>query len=650
MTDTQLTGVDDASGVSQSQGYDFNQWLTTTSDSAGNVQSFAYDARGNVIAKTDANGNTIQYKYDAAGRLLQKTFPGGGAATFSYDANGNLLAAANVAATVTMSYDALNRLSAATDSRFGQTIQYSYDHNGRRTQLVDPTGGVTTYTYDASGRMTSVTNPAGNSAQFSYDALGRPIGLQYSNGIAVSYQYDAAGQPISITATGAGPQVSYTYDANGNPASITDPAGMHSYQFDPLNRLTSAAGASAENYTYDGAGNRLSSVSGGYTYDAAGRLTTGEGFSYSYDKNGNLTSRTGPDGTTTYAYDPENHLIAIQSPNGTVGYLYDALGRRIQKNVNGTVTNYLYDGSDILLEMDAGGAMSARYARGPGIDRVLTMERNGQIYFYHANAIGSVLALTDASGNAACSYNYDSFGRTQTCAAVANPFGFTGREYDPESGFYYMRARYYDPVTGRFITNDPLNITGRLLLTQSGQAGALAAKRSPQQLNPYSYAVNNPLVFTDPSGMNCQGPILPAQITTTPGHWVNATITTPNGNWWYGTLNGVTYLFNQSGGLVASVPASSKISNDTNSWVAVTPSGNVITGGVFSGQGAVSPALINDATNNAPGNNNPTTTLQGLAAQNTYLNQQDQQQSAPYYNQLSNDWQSYGWPSLFGGQ
>src|ERR1700681_2725111 len=114
--------------------------------------------------------------------------------------------------------------------------------------------------------------------------------------------------------------------------------------------------------------------------------------------------------------------------------------------------------------------------------------------------MGSVAAVTGSSGNTACSYLYDSFGRSQPCQSVSTPFGFAGREYDAESGLYYMRARYYDPATGRFIRPDPLDVTGRLLIGDTGAMG------DPQQLNRYSYAVNNPLSFNDPSGLNCIDP------------------------------------------------------------------------------------------------------------------------------------------------
>ena len=226
--------------------------------------------------------------------------------------------------------------------------------------------------------MTSITNPSGGSAQFTYDALNRPSTLKYSNGLTTSFQYDAASEPTGIATTGAGPQFKYTYDLNGNPTAITDAAGAHTYQFDQLNRLAAAAGASSESYTYDGAGNRTLSATSGYQYDRDGRSTAAEGFSFAYDNNGNLISRSGASGTTTYAYDFENRLTKIQFPNGTsASYLYDALGRRIQKNVNGTVTNYLYNGAEILLEMNSSGAMAARYTRAPGIDWTLTMERGG---------------------------------------------------------------------------------------------------------------------------------------------------------------------------------------------------------------------------------------------------------------------------------
>ena len=254
-------------------------------------------------------------------------------------------------------------------------------------------------------------------------------------------------------------------------------------------------------------------------YSAAGRLVAAEGAIFTYDKNGNLTSKTTASGKTTYTWDIENRLARVELPDrGTVSYRYDPFGRRIEKNVNGAVTTYLYDGNAILMEMDGAGQVTARYTHGPVIDWPLMMERKGQTFFYHADALRSVAALTDSSGNVVRSYAYDSWGRPQGTepAGPANPFLFAGCEYDVETGLCYLRARCYDPATGRFISSDPLDIAGLLLTAQDPAAGfallpasaaVLASDvgtgllRAPQQLNPYSYALNNPIALRDPSGL-----------------------------------------------------------------------------------------------------------------------------------------------------
>jgi RHS repeat-associated protein len=183
--------------------------------------------------------------------------------------------------------------------------------------------------------------------------------------------------------------------------------------------------------------------------------------------------------------------------------------------------------------MDGAGQAMARYTHGPAIDWPLLMEREGQTFFYHADALGSVAALADSSGNVVRSYAYDSWGRPQGTEASgpANPFLFAGREYDVETGLYYLRARYYDPVVGRFISSDPLDIAGLLLTSQDPAAGfallpasasilasdsGSAPLRAPQQLNPYSYALNNPVALRDPSGLE---PCKPKEPTAWERFW-----------------------------------------------------------------------------------------------------------------------------------
>ena len=543
-TNSDLITFRDAANVTQTNDYDLNERVTQVADAAGNLTTFLYNGRGDLTRKTDANGNTIQYQYDADRRLIEKDFPDGSKATFAYDVNGNLTRATNANTSVTFAYDVLNRLTSTADSRFGQTIQYGYDLNNRRTMLKDPEGGEISYTYDADNNLLSVTNPSRATVHFTYDANHRSSSVKYSNGVTATYQYDAASRLTALIYSGGStsikpPSFEYAYDASGNPIAVTDLSGKNAYQFDHLSRLTVATHPklSVEHYVYDGAGNRLGSTSdSNYTYDSDARLMKAEGFTNTYDNNGNLTSKSNSKGVTKYTYDAENRLTGIAFPDGsTATYEYDALGRRIQKNVKGVVTNYLYDSTHILLELDHAGKMLARYTHGPAVDQMLTMERGGKTYFYEIDRIGSIAAIADSAGKTVCSYSYDSFGNSGACGAVENPFAFAGRELDPESGLYYMRARYYDSVAGRFITSDPLNLAGRLLLAQNGQADALGAQGTPQQLNAYSYAINNPLLFRDPTGLNCNPPVGPP--VQLPNGWSIQQFRMSNGETYYSLMN-----------------------------------------------------------------------------------------------------------------
>jgi RHS repeat-associated protein len=187
---------------------------------------------------------------------------------------------------------------------------------------------------------------------------------------------------------------------------------------------------------------------------------------------------------TTYAYNALDKLVRIDFADGSYSaYGYDVFGRRVERDVNGTLTRYVYDGDNILLEFDGTGNLQARYGHGRGTDQPLVMERGGARFFYHADHLGSIRLVTDGVGTIVNRYDYDSSGSFETrTEAVVNPFTFTGREFDAESGLYYYRARYYDPATGRFLSRDPIGFA-------SGD------------LNLYRYAFNNPVNLVDPFGL-----------------------------------------------------------------------------------------------------------------------------------------------------
>jgi RHS repeat-associated protein len=131
----------------------------------------------------------------------------------------------------------------------------------------------------------------------------------------------------------------------------------------------------------------------------------------------------------------------------------------------------------VLFDVESGA--STEYAYFTGTDRPHSMRRNGQAYYYLTDQLGSVAAVADSTGTKRNTYTYDVWGYGSCSEQVGNRLRYTGREYDGATGFYYLRARYYDPATGRFLSEDPLG-----------------------GLNPYAYAGNNPVSLRDPSGLD----------------------------------------------------------------------------------------------------------------------------------------------------
>jgi RHS repeat-associated protein len=161
-----------------------------------------------------------------------------------------------------------------------------------------------------------------------------------------------------------------------------------------------------------------------------------------------------------------------------VNFKYDPFGRRIQKNS----TNYVYEGANVIEEVDQSGNLLARYSQGVGIDEPLGETRSGATSYYEQDGLGSVTSLSSSGGSLSNTYAYDSFGNLATSSGtVTNPFQYTGRDYDPETGLRYYRARYYDPSAGRFISEDPIKFFGGM--------------------NFYVYAGDSPTGFSDPSGL-----------------------------------------------------------------------------------------------------------------------------------------------------
>jgi RHS repeat-associated protein len=479
-------GITDQRGISETFTYNSFGNVTSATDPLGATATVNYDAAGHVTAVKDRAGNQINYTHDADGRLTRIDYPGGEFIAFTFDGFGRPTTVANSGSSINDSYDATGQIVTTTTNApaLGSiSLTYTYDAAGNRLTATGP-DGTASYAYDSRGRLTKVTDSRGGVFGLQYDSASKLTSLTRPNGISDSYSYDANGRLVGIASTLGATTIqnlSQTLDVNGQVASRTDSSGTTTYTHDANGRLVAVSGSGSQTYTYDAAGNRTAGpLSTTSTYNAADELTSDTNFTYTYDAEGQRTSKvdrvTGA--ITRYTYNGAKQLTAIQNPDGTTTtFKYDPLGRRLAVSAGASTTAYVYDGTDARLEY-ASGALVASYVGAGSVDRPLEMTRGGNSYYYLQNFQGSVTGLTDSSGSVAASYSYDAFGvPTSTPPAVTNPFTYTGREYDAKSGLYYNRARYYEPTTGSFISQDPV---------RTGQ--------------PYAYAGGDPVDFTDPSG------------------------------------------------------------------------------------------------------------------------------------------------------
>ena len=502
-TENNLLSLKDANSHSTSFAYDAYGRVTKTTFPSTLTESYSYDGVGNILSKTDRKGNTINYSYDALNRLTQKSYPSGTPVSYTYDSLSRLTQSSDASGTYQFTFDNMGRLIGTTTNYSfltGKTFttSYSYDAASNRTGFIDPENGSTMYAYDTLNRLQTLTPPAAISAGsfgFSYDVLSRRTQMTRPNNVTTNYAYDNLSRLLSVLHQASGSTIdgaSYTVDSAGNRTAKTDQrlALITNYTYDSIYQLLAAtqSGTTAESYTYDSVGNRLSSLGvASYTNNSSNELTATSNATYGYDSNGNTTSKADSTGTTNYTWDFENRLTGVTLPGsgGAVTFRYDPFARRIQKSftqgTTTTTTNFLYDADNLIEEVDPNGNVLARHAQGLTIDEPLAMLRSSTTSYYHADGLGSVTSLSNTAGGLAQNYSYDSFGKqTSSSGSLTNPFQYTAREFDGETGLYFYRARYFDPSSGRFSNEDPIGF----------RAGT----------NFYSYAANSPTNTTDPLG------------------------------------------------------------------------------------------------------------------------------------------------------
>ena len=499
---------------------------------------YTYYADGSVATKTDRNGVVISYAYDIAGRPTE-TVAGTKTVANGYDAAGNKLSVIDSTGTTSRSYDAEGRVLSKSQPGIG-VFTYEYDvvsgvQDGEYAEIsINPANKTVKKVFDKVGRLHYVYDENVLTATYNYYDNGALRSVVYGNGVSEEYTYYANGSlKTLINKNAAGvitDQYTYAYDLNGNQISKTETIasvqkGTTNYSYDDVDRLVGIVEPSGKttNYSYDKAGNRTNevivengvTVSTAYTYDNLNRLLKTETnlgetvvtYDYQYDFNGNVYSKTKStqgseaalekvvgmtfageteNGVSQYAefyeYDEFNQLIKVMNGASANGYAYNGEGMRVLKTVGDTTTLYGYEYDKPVIESD-GTNVTAINLYGTNL---INRTADNSTMYYQFNGHADVVGLTDNDGILVASYYYDVFGvPTETSGDVSNPFRYGGYVYDEETGLYYIKSRFYDASIARFIQED-----------------VYAGKYSdPLSLNLYTYVMNNPLKYLDPTGM-----------------------------------------------------------------------------------------------------------------------------------------------------
>ncbi|WP_257385189.1 RHS repeat-associated core domain-containing protein [Tahibacter caeni] len=541
------TRVTDANEHVTTFAYDERNRLTGKTYPGGDRWRWVYDGDGNRIRSTAPNGRVTETTYDALNRPMQTTYLGAPAGevqstAYTYDGNGNVRTTTETGSAGTRAetrdYDDFDRLTQVVDGD-GRSLRYAYDAVGNRTRLTDADGNDTVWTYNDLNQNTRVTVPGMGTTSLGYAPSGRVTEVSRPDGSLTEQAFLDNGRLQSIRHSKAGQTLArydYVYDPNGNRteqrefngATTADTTQRTRYVYDDADRLVEVQEPNrTTTYTLDAVGNRIAErvVDGNgvvlsdsiLTYDERDQLTSRRDpaadvhVDQTWDTNGNLATQT-VDGQPprVYTYDARDRLVGLtlpNSPNGpaTLRFAYHADGLRREKTDGVTTTRYQYDGQSLLAETNAIGNTLRQFHY--SATQLIGQTQAGTTPVHRhvlLDALRSPIALLDPTGLVTARTSYDAFGEiraqlgangtlatpdrdaahAELVSTDNQPIGFTGYLKDRESGLYYAKARYYDPATARFTTEDPE--PGRDL--------------EPPSLHRYLYAYANPTAYTDPTG------------------------------------------------------------------------------------------------------------------------------------------------------
>ncbi len=522
-----LLQVTDPLGNISTMTYNIRGFKTAMHDPDMGNWSYTYNALGQLLTQKDAKNQTITMVYnDPLGRMTSRTTPEG-TSTWTYDTaaygKGKLAAVSNSAANESYTYDTLGRPSTATTSIGGVSyaVTTGYDTNSRIYTVAYPETGFTLrHCYDSYGFLNRIENAANATpcssslpafwVLSSVDAMNRSLSETYGNGLIGTHAYDPTTSDLTTIKTGISSNLTsvqsetYGFDGAGNLLSRGWWDGTanrsETFGYDNLNRLKTVTGPVAKTYNYDTIGNiTFKSDVGNYTYPASGSSSvrphavsgTSNGAvttTFSYDANGNMLTGNGK----TVTYTSFNKAKTIKKGTTTSTLTYDAsFNRLIKSNSSGTT---VYIGKLYERYTASGGAVTQKHYIYAGNNIIGVYSKAGattSTRYFHTDSLGSVDIITNETGGVVQRLSYDAWGKrrntngTDAASITAQATrGFTAHEHDDEVTLINMNAREYDPIIARFISPDTI------------VPGAL----NSQAYNRYSYTLNNPLSYTDPTG------------------------------------------------------------------------------------------------------------------------------------------------------
>ena len=529
-----ITGIGFVDGVKEGYEYTPAGQVSRTIDGNGNAVQYRYNSLGKVSERIDQLGFTETFRYDEEGNLslhidrdgrqlqracnvfgqpvYEKASDAEGKhtniSTWHYDSLGRVTRAVCDGKSYEYIYDAYGNLKEKR-SNGKRLVSYTHDRAGQITEIRDPEGVCTRYEYDILGRRSRIYNNDGLEVRYGYDALNRIRHIRYGNGVETAYTYDGDGN-IRTLETKAGENVllsfAYQYDGNGNRTAKTGTQAALggitseittgnnaldlSYAYDVRGQLLEERrNGTSVCYAYDKAGNRIrkTDVQGEirYLYNEKNQLIAEESPAdrkqFSYDRQGGIIEEKNAAGIRLFSYNSRHQQTRVETETGSVQEnRYDAEGLRFELLENGRRTSFVYHDGELLQE-EGREEQGTSYHLGAGME---AFRRGQELSYYHRDEQLSTVFVTDGQGEIRNSYQYDAFGiPLETTEQLNNRIRYTGQQYDELTEQYYLRARYYNPVAGRFMQEDVYQGDG---------------------LNLYAYCGNNPVVYYDPSGWSNQ--------------------------------------------------------------------------------------------------------------------------------------------------